>query len=538
MEKDKIMEEYQQRAARCYEDGNLDECVDLTAAVLKEDPYDMGSLVVMLSTYRKAFAKASDSEARAREVAELLGKAFYDYSSLKDRLFVLRAAMKARYRAVVTTLRRTFSPEEWGLVERALLGEDGAERGRAGRPRIVLFYSGVESFDFFTDQLKDKLQKKGCEVFVLDLWKIGRKTDGCYAEDEKLDRFLLDKVDGVVCFDGLGIRNDEMIQIWDEHQAVAVDIFMDPPLRFHPILENHPKNYHLFCCDREHVEYVKKYFRKEVPSVDFMPHVGVLPEGGNSPIPYRERAYDILFSGTYYSPESKFKQAENTVPKDSDAHKVYARAFEHMKEDSSLSIWEGILLTLDHLGWELGEHQLKTLLWGAEAMDWAVRMYYRERVVEVLAKAGLEICLLGEGWENHPSAGLPNVHRIADQVPYRETLTYMANARINLNVMPGFKEGTHDRIFNTLLQRSVPLTDSSAWIDDHFTDGVDIALYDLKDLDKLPAIARRLLEDEELAERIIENGYKKVAGKLTWDACAEWILEVVRKNGKGSANEL
>lgn len=189
MEKDKIMEEYQQRAARCYEDGNLDECVDLTAAVLKEDPYDMGSLVVMLSTYRKAFAKASDSEARAREVAELLGKAFYDYSSLKDRLFVLRAAMKARYRAVVTTLRRTFSPEEWGLVERALLGEDGAERGRAGRPRIVLFYSGVESFDFFTDQLKDKLQKKGCEVFVLDLWKIGRKTDGCYAEDEKLDRF-------------------------------------------------------------------------------------------------------------------------------------------------------------------------------------------------------------------------------------------------------------------------------------------------------------------------------------------------------------
>ena len=81
MEKDKIMEEYQQRAARCYEDGNLDECVDLTAAMLKQDPYDMGSLVVMLSAYRKAFAKAADSEARAREVAELLGKAFYDYSS-------------------------------------------------------------------------------------------------------------------------------------------------------------------------------------------------------------------------------------------------------------------------------------------------------------------------------------------------------------------------------------------------------------------------------------------------------------------------
>ena len=105
----------------------------------------------------------------------------------------------------------------------------------------------------------------------------------------------------------------------------------------------------------------------------------------------------------------------------------------------------------------------------------------------------------------------------------------MADARINLNVMPGFKQGTHDRIFNTLLQRSVPLTDSSAWIDDNYTDGVDIALYDLDHLEKLPDIAGQLLKDRELAGRIIENGYKKTAENFTWSRCADWILEAIKE---------
>lgn len=48
---------------------------------------------------------------------------------------------------------------------------------------------------------------------------------------------------------------------------------MSPPLRFHPSLEKHPQNYLLFCCDLDHVEYVKRYFSQTVSHVDFMPHV-------------------------------------------------------------------------------------------------------------------------------------------------------------------------------------------------------------------------------------------------------------------------
>ena len=149
-----------------------------------------------------------------------------------------------------------------------------------------------------------------------------------------------------------------------------------------------------------------------------------------------------------------------------------------------------------------------------------------KQVVKVLADSGFELYLLGRGWENHPSIHCPNIHRIDDRIPYGQTLAYMADAKINLNVMPWFKAGTHDRIFNILLQHSLPLTDSSSWIDENFTDGVDIQLYDLKALDRLPHITRQLLSDPVRTWEMIEKGYEKAAEQFTWKQCAEQILRV------------
>ena len=121
------------------------------------------------------------------------------------------------------------------------------------------------------------------------------------------------------------------------------------------------------------------------------------------------------------------------------------------------------------------------------------------------------------------------MHRIDDRIPYADTLAYMADARLNLNVFPWFKAGTHDRIFNALLQHSLPLTDSSRWVDENFTNGEDIALYDLEHLEKLPEIVGELLRDTERAERMIQKGYEKTAKNLTWSNCADWILTAIEQ---------
>ncbi len=392
--------------------------------------------------------------------------------------------------------------------------------------RIVLFYTEVESFNFFSNVLSQELQKRGHEIFILDLLNPPAENPHSYV---RFSQFASAKVDAAVSFDGLGIKDDLLIGIWNAYQTVVVDIFMDPPLRFHTAMEKHPQNYLMFCCDWDHVEYVKKYFGQSVPCVGFMPHVGVMPDQNIPVIPYAQKKYDVLFSGTYYSPENRLSQVEEMAEKGTAVYDFYQILFECLVEDSRLTIEQGAFRTIERMGLPVDQDMLKSLMRCAEPVDWAIRMYQRGRVVEVLAESGVELYLLGRGWENHCSAKYPNVHRIDDRIPYADTLAYMADARLNLNVFPWFKSGTHDRIFNALLQHSLPLTDSSRWVDENFTNGEDIALYDLEYLEKLPEIVGELLRDTERAERMIQKGYEKTAKNLTWSNCADWILTAIEQ---------
>lgn len=328
--------------------------------------------------------------------------------------------------------------------------------------RIILFYSETDSFNFGTDQLANILHAKGHEVFIQDLLGPPAEDPHSYAY---FVQFLSKKVDLVITFDGMGIRDELLIEIWDSHQAIAVYIFLGPPLRFYAVLVNPPQAYLLFCCDMEHVEYVKKYFASTVSYVSFMPHFGVMPEMDAAVIPYKKRKYDVLLTGTYYRYQDKLLELEKTFPKDSDMYRIYRRVFDNLVCDCSLSIEQALLYTLEQFGWSVSEEAVKTMLRCAVSIDWAIRTWQIERVISVLAESGQEICLLGKGWENYPD----------------------------------------------------------------FTDGVDIAIYDLKELERLPDIVGRWLGDETRAEEVIQRGYEKVKHSFTWADCVEQIMETVRR---------
>ena len=391
--------------------------------------------------------------------------------------------------------------------------------------RIVLFYSGVESFNYFTDRLCEEFLRRGHTVFILNLQNPPEDDPHSY---RFFAEFLKAKVDMAVSFDGFGIKDELFIELWNELDVAAVNILMDHPLRFHPTMEHHPLRYFQFCCDKNHVSYVKKYFSDTVEHVAFMPHAGTLSEEEYVK-PYEKRPYDILFSGTYYRPEDQRDRMTEYFPEGSTLYDFYMVMADFMLAHSSVTTEQAAFTAIEQTGLQIQDDQLKTIFRCSEPLDWMVRMYQRERVVRTLAEAGFDLWLLGRGWENHPSAHLSNVHRLDDRIPFAQTLPYMADAKLNLNVMPWFKAGTHDRIFNILLQHSLPLTDSSSWIDENFQAGEDIALYSLDELEKLPDIAGELLTDTAKAEAMIERGCEKVKKNFTWVNCADQIIETVEK---------
>lgn len=55
-----------------------------------------------------------------------------------------------------------------------------------------------------------------------------------------------------------------------------------------------------------------------------------------------------------------------------------------------------------------------------------------------------------------------------------------------MNVMPWFKDGAHDRVFNSMLNGAVCFTDWSRYLTENLRDGEDIFFYELDALECLP----------------------------------------------------
>lgn len=107
-----------------YQNGDLDPCVKCCTALLKADRYLMTTLVMMLCAFKWDEEKCAAKAADAADVAMFLGT-LYDMNSLKDRIFILRAAMKADYGNLVKVVRGICSREELECFDRSM-----EQRGR------------------------------------------------------------------------------------------------------------------------------------------------------------------------------------------------------------------------------------------------------------------------------------------------------------------------------------------------------------------------------------------------------------------------
>ncbi|MCI9464242.1 MAG: glycosyltransferase family 1 protein [Lachnospiraceae bacterium] len=388
--------------------------------------------------------------------------------------------------------------------------------------RFVLFYETTESFNYFSDEIAAELRRRGHDAFILDLLH----ADAPLHSMQEFTAFCGQKVDAAICFDRIGIHNEHYIGLWNLLGTCAVNILMDHPLRFHPTMEHHPDRYIQLCPDESHVNYVRKYF-PEVEHVGFLPHAGTVD--AEPAVPYAEKKYDILFSGTYYIPETKLQEIESICPKESSLYHIYMQIAQHLSAHTSETLEEAVSSVLCTAQMPLNDNACRTIMRGITPIDWMIRMHYREKVIQTLIDAGFHVHVLGRGWENHPRAGSPNLHIMNDRIPFAETFDYIRNAKINLNVMPWFKAGTHDRIFNTMLRRSVCLTDTSTWIDSHFTNGENIALYHLEHLERLPETADFWLNHPTQAEKLISNAYDIASGNFTWVNCVDSILDILTR---------
>lgn len=380
--------------------------------------------------------------------------------------------------------------------------------------KILLFYGVVPSLNYFSDELSRVFRSMGIETSFLDL------------NDSNADFniFVRERFDAALCYNCIGtftMGNSELAGIYDALNIPVINVLMDHPMNLSYCMERHPAKYIQFSPDEEHVKYAKKYY--DIDNCFFLPHMA--SPGSNAVI---EKDIQILFPAALYQPDGVYKRILDTFQNNPFILDIVKNLLEFLIANTRYTIEGALEKCLCDMGLELSLRQFAALMSGTKDVDLFIRMYYREKAVSEIAKTGRPIVIVGNGWQESEIAKLSNI-LVMPSTSFEGVFSYMDRSQVTLTVMPWFKAGTHDRIFNSLLHNSCPLADESRWLLNHLSPDLECAYFSLDALENAGDIIEKLFADSDIRNRIVENGKKKVRDNYTSHNIARQILSYLEE---------
>lgn len=393
----------------------------------------------------------------------------------------------------------------------------------------------METLGYFSEQIAIELMHQGYDVYFIDY-------DALYESLHGLPKFAVKGRTALLTFNYIGLGEEEIFRdeagrfIWEAYDMVYLNILVDHPLYYHKRLVDALWRMTLFCVDREHVSYIKRFYPGL--KVKFLPLAGNVrldrdcctpinkwvrgnPEQvydciwnyEKKLIPYPERRYDVVFTANYV-PIEQLEQRFSALDEE------YAAFYRGIADDLIGNPTQSVDVVMErHIRDELGEvpdGDIRAAMSGMLFLDLLVRTYFRGEIIRKLAEQDIKVHVFGADWDLLPCKKPQNIIKNSGQVSSAACVDAVRNAKISLNIMPWFKDGAHDRIFTAMLQKTVSFTDDSRYLRKEFADGEDIVYFSLEDRRYLPDIIQMLLRDETNAMRIAENGYRQAIAKHTW----------------------
>jgi hypothetical protein len=383
--------------------------------------------------------------------------------------------------------------------------------------KLVLFKNNVETLGYFSEQMAKTFQELGYDVYIFDY---------DFSDEGMIDLiwFCEQGKTAMITFNFIGLGRDEDFIMengelfWNQREVLCLNIIVDHPFYYDKDFEKLPNKYKMFCIDRDHVNYVKRFY-KQVTSVEFLPLAGT--DIDNDYIPFEKRQYDIIFTGNYTPPET-FEKYINRI--DEEYAAFYWGIIHELISNTNMTMEQ---VMEKHIRLEIpdaSEDDLKTGMAALIFVDLYVRFYFRGQVIQTLVDNGYVVHAFGKGWDLLPCEHPENIicHGSIDSL---ECINKMKNTKISLNIMPWFKDGGHDRIFNTMLSKAVCISDGSRYLDSQYKEEDDYIKYSLSKIEELPDRIGKLLCDSQRADKIVQNGYQKTKQVHTWEHRAKKLLQ-------------
>ncbi len=444
--------------------------------------------------------------------------------------------------------------------------------------RFVVFHKGItETLAYFSACIAKELEELGYEVFRFEV-----KDDTTQLPE--LVRFLEQGDVTLITFNFHGIQKEaifyhvgncvtgkddgfqEAVQsgngkrqnvfgenlrlLWDTYKVCCVNIVVDHPLYYYKQFDTLPENYVQMCIDGDHENYMKKVY----PHIRLLP---AMPLAGSSPweawkpdnadrehMRHRiqgnagqndrhsvrkriiDRRYDVVFAGNY-TPPVEFEPliTRNGPEYEQFYYGILDELFSCPDRDIN-TVFERHIR--ENIG-ELSSDELAKAFHYLMFLDMYVRFQFRGEAVRRLTESEIPVHVFGLGWERLKTKR-PEFLICHGSQDTAACLKAFAEAKISLNIMPWFKQGSHDRIYSSMLCGAVSLTDTSKYLEEKFTDREQLVFYKLEALEKLPELAKELLENEKRMQETADRGYKYAKENLTWKCFVEELLKILSEN--------
>lgn len=371
----------------------------------------------------------------------------------------------------------------------------------------------------FAASLSNELKEMGHEVEICNI--LGREDAG-----ERAAEFVGRRFDAIIDFNSTLPRAKAGGKAFlDAIDAPFYNYIVDHPLYHHPILKLSLNNFNVICLDPTHKAYIEKYY----------PHIKrilVLPLSGSralANLDFGKRRKDLLFTGTYYNPDKYRKMIEG---KDRFYQREYFTMADILIENPLLTPEEAF----DEMGRLLGRDKTvlppedyRRELNAAYPAEIYARAVVRKQIIETILANGIPMIICGNEWEQFHAPAGSHITWI-EGMDYAQTIELIASVQAVLNILPGFCHAPHDRIFTTMLNGAIAISDENYYLKNEFHSGEDCFLFPRQKLVQMIPELKELLCQENRMKEISENGREKTGQYHTWKHRTQKLCEFLKNS--------
>lgn len=388
--------------------------------------------------------------------------------------------------------------------------------------RLIFFVGVYDILDIFSYALIEYYNSVGYEILIIDNKKLSEGLS-------ELSGFIKKPVTAMITFNNLGIGT-ELIpgqNLWESLNIPCVNILMDHPYAHDAALSSSPSNCIVLCVDRNHVRYLDRFF-PNIPVCGFLPHGGIyaLSDPGRDIYPKLcDRSIEIMYMGSLSRKFADADKPDFSAFNELDLEKYADIVYERMISQPAFTMEQIIEETLLSDGITLPDDRLRQVIRALHYIDMYASSYYRELFVKTLVNAGLPVTIYGRGWDICDWLGKSNVD-FRGAVNAYDAVKLMRNAKIVLNSMPWFRDGSHDRVFNAMLSGAVAVSEESIYMREAVPKNCGV-LFSLDEMGAMPDKIKSLAADEKTAQALADCGFSHAKSMHTWGCRGQWLDDTI-----------